>query len=461
MPAARRSAGLGRGRAGGVVGLLLLGLTGCRSPAPTLASVRAQLDAGRVAEACRSAEALVERADGPVLALQLDRLRLWIDCLERRGALDRAERWLGRRARDRWTDPALVSYGRGLLAVARSPSGVEAALRHLAAAARRCPTEAELPFRQGLLALADERPSVAYEHLYRACRLRARAACWAALAHAELDLGNERGALETVRRVLVADPRPVDVARGRALVQRLARRRAWLAPGLAAIVAQAQREALAELGRERPDLALQRLRPVALRFPQVALLQRLLGLTELRAGHGAEALRALQRARQLDPLDATSARYAAAIARERGAVEEAVALLRAAVAADPFSSALARELGNLLEQQRQHAAAARVFDRLVLLEPSVRALHQAARAWLAAGHLDRARLRFERVLARVPDDLTAHRELARLLAEQARRTRDAAQATRWRARAGQHLRRAEQLQAQAREAEISDSEIGD
>jgi tetratricopeptide (TPR) repeat protein len=432
---------------------LLLGLTSCRRPVPTLVGVRAELDAGRVAAACQLAARLVDEAPrGAPPAAQLDGLRLWIDCLGRLGALDQAERWLARREREPAAAPALLSYGRALTAVSRSPGGLDAALRWLAQAARAWPGEAEIPFRHGLLALANEQAAVAREHLLRACALRARAACWAALAHAELDLGHEQAALATVRRVLEAAPRPVDIAHARALLQRLARRRAGWAPAADRTLARVQREAVAALTSGRPELAVELLRRATAQSPRVAALQRLLGLAELRADNTAEALLALLRARQLDPFDATSARYAAAIYRERGATAEALTQLRAALEADPFAVPVVRELGGLLEQLEQQPSAARIYERWVLLDGSVEAHRAAARAWLAAGRPAAAQAHYERLLARMPSDYLAHRHLAQILAQRANASRDAEQAALWRTRAREHARRAAALTPEQREA---------
>ncbi|MBK8479698.1 MAG: tetratricopeptide repeat protein [Proteobacteria bacterium] len=413
--------------------------------------MRAALDANRVADACRMAARLVDQGRATPPATQLDALRLWIDCLARRGALDQAERWLDRREPEARTAPALVAYGRALVAVTRAPSGLEAALRGLQRAARAWPREAEIPFRCGLLALANEQPAVARAQLLRACALRASAACWAALAHAELDLGHDDAALITVRRVLEADPRPADVRRGRAVLQRLARRRGRLAPAIGRAVARAQHEAVAALQDAQPQRAVEVLRRAAAQLPGVAALQRMLGLAELRAANTAEALQALLRAREIDPLDAMSARYAAEIYRERALPAQALGLLRAALVADPFSVAVARALGGLLEQQRQPKSAAIVYERWVVLERSVGAHHAAARARLAAGQGAQAQAHFERVLALAPDDYLAHRQLAQLLARRARASRDADEAQGWRVAAREHARRAAALVSRRRE----------
>ena len=402
-------------------------LGACAAPV-TLSQGRALMKRGRLEQACGGLERLVVGA--PDRGEHLAAIRSWVDCLSRAGELRRAPPILAGLPEG----PRL--YGRALLEVGRSPARVPRAVKLLARASRRWPDEAEIPYRAGVLLLADDQARAALPLLARAARLRDSAADAVARAHALLDLGRTAEALAQVRRVVVLRPTASDLARGRALIQRIARR-TRVVPESAR---ERYREALDLL--QRRDLAgrcVREVEGILLDHPRLAAAHTLLGLAHLRLGNAAEAVVALRRAHELNPLDATNPLYLAVIYSRRGQAERGIELYRSALELDPFLLGAARELGQLLLRQGRGREAAAVLDRVVLLDGSSESGRRlAGRAHMAAGALRRAERYFAELWEKDRDDFELNLRLGQLLVRRAREERRPGLLD----RARRHLRRA-------------------
>jgi tetratricopeptide (TPR) repeat protein len=428
--------------------LALLPCASCRAPARDLASTRALLGEGRLAEACERLEALA-RAGSGTRAERLETARSFVDCAGRAGELSRVEAWLGDRPEE-----AVALYARALLEVTRSPASLPSARAHLDRAARLWADEGEIPFRTGLLLLADERAAEALPELQRACRLSDTAACAVTLAHALLDLGRVEDALAQARRVVRLDPRPADLARGRALVQRVAKRerripedaRSRYLEALGLLGKGSVLDEAGAVGVERILAAARMLEALVGEHPRLAAAHTLLGLARLRLGENAEAVVNLRTAEELAPHEAENPFYLGLLQKALGRPDAAATCLLRARALDPFERRIPVELGPLLTSLHRPREAAEVFEALPVLDGDTTASRRlAARASLAAGALDRAEHHYARLLAREPSDFEANVKLARILLDKLRARSGAVESAApgdFLERAAEHLRRA-------------------
>lgn len=403
--------------------------------------------------ACRALEAMVQR--GGARDRQLQAIRVWVDCLARTGELDRAATALAGLPR------AARLYGQALVTVGRDPAALPRAVGLLDQAAAAWPAEAEPPYRAAVLLLADDQPAKALPRLERAARLRDSAAVAVARAHALLDLGRTEEALTEVRRVPGLDPGEAELRKGRALIQRIARRTRTVPRD----ARKAYREALDLLQHtDRAGQCIRALEGILLDHPRLAAAYTLLGLAHLRLGNAADAVVALRRALELNPLDATNPLYLAVIYQKRGQLPQSITYFRRALELDPFLVRAARELAQLLLREGRAKEAATVLERLVSLDRDSETTQRlAGRAHMAAGALRRAERYFAGLAARDPDDFELNLRLGQLLL---RRYQDegrpgllerAAKHTRRAARARPDDAEVEELQLQLRQAQQGSS----
>jgi len=379
---------------------------GCPPARGGLDQARTMMAKGQLREACSRLRPLVSRRD---LAHhdQLKTIRTWVDCLARTGDLQQADRELAS------VDEPARLYGRALVAVGKGPSGLPRAVKLLARAAGRWPGEAEIPYRMGVLLLADSQPSAALPHLERASKLQDTAAAAVARAHALLDLGRTAEALQQVRRVPTLQPSQRDIRRGRALIQRVSRRsraipRSVRKPYRAALDLLRRRDLAAECARTIDGILLD--------HPRLGAAHTLLGLAQLRLGNAADAVVALRRAAKLNSLDATNPLYLAVIYQKRGQVERSIVNYRKALDLDPFLLQAGRELGQLLLRQGRSREAAEVLERIAVLDGNSDASQRlAGRAHMAAGALRRAERYFSQLARHNPDDFELNLRLGQLL----------------------------------------------
>jgi tetratricopeptide (TPR) repeat protein len=396
-----------------VLVFVLGGLVSCatstdsRTPEP-LQRARQLMRSGKLQRACDQLEELVQEGGGPK-SRQLETLRSWVHCLSRIGQLERARRVLtgiegsgGGRL-----------YASALVEVAESPAGFNRALDLLARAQQKWPSEAEIPYRAAVLLMANEEPARALVRLEQASRLDDTAAIAAARAHALLDLGRTDEAMKQVRRVPLLDPEPLDLKRGRALIQRITRRSRRM-PEQA--MARFQ-EALDRLHlHDQAGLCIQKLEELLMDFPRLAAAHTLLGLAHVRLQNNAAAVVALTRAAALNPLDATNPIYLARIYQNRGRLRGAAHHYREGLKLDPFAADAARELGRVYLKLDQPQEAARVLRRALAIDGgSELSLRLAGRANLAAGKLTAAQSYFLRIIEGNPGDFETNLRLGQIL----------------------------------------------
>lgn len=391
--------------------LAALCAAGC-TPRRSLEETRRLLAAGELRSACAAARDLVD-AEEDADARQLDALRTWIECLARSGRLAEAHRWVTHAAADEARQGPAARYARALILVSGSAAALPRALAELAAAARLRPRLAELRYRAGVLLLADEQPARALPLLERACALREGAACRVAQAHALLDLGRTEDALAAARRVPALRPNPAELRRGRALIQRIARRERRVP---AAIDAR-YRRAVADLVRgDRAQQAADAAENLLLAHPDVPALHSLLGAAQLRLGQVTTAATTLARAAELDARDPRNHIYLGMIHEAAQRWVEAAKRYRRALRFDPFSRQATEGLARALHKAQRPQEAAAALARLVALAgDDPRDLRRSGLAHLSSGSPRTARAYFGRLLAESPDDFEGHLGLARAL----------------------------------------------
>lgn len=379
----------------------------CCAPTGDLAQARKHLAADKPIPACAILDALVDQ-EAP-RARRLEVLRLWIHCNERAGRLSDVQQ---RVAEDLSAGGGKL-YATALVLLAQSPANLPRSVTLLGQAQKSWPDQGEIPYRAGVLLLADHQPARALPLLRQACRLSDTAACAVAQSHALLDLGRPAEALSAARRVPRLHPRPADVRRGRTFVRRLRRRTQRFPKG----ARDRYRAALDLLNRQdRAGACIKTVDELLLDHPRLAPARTLLALAHLRLGNRGEAVSAFRMAHKLDPLDATNPHYLGVIFEGQNRPRTAAKHYRRALHLDPFHADAAGRLGKALLAAGSPRKAAEVLDLLLALDGAQPAsLRLAGRAHLAAKNGARAEQIFRLLVSAEPTDYEANLRLAQLL----------------------------------------------
>ena len=284
----------------------------------------------------------------------------------------------------------------------------------LAEAARRWPDVGEIPYRAGVLLLADHQPARALPLLRQGCKLADTAACAVATAHALLDLGRGDEALAAARRAPRLHPRPADVARGRTLIRRLRKRAQRFPKG----ARDRYRTAMDLLTRQdRAGAAIKIVDEILLDHPRLAAAHTLLSLAHLRLGNRGAAVAGFRQAARLDPLDATNPHYLGVIYQGQSRPRTAASHFRRALHLDPFHADSAERLGKSLMAAGSPKKAAEILDLLLALDGGEvpASLRLAARAHMAAKNLERAEQCYRKLASADAKDFEPNLRLAQLL----------------------------------------------
>jgi tetratricopeptide (TPR) repeat protein len=393
--------------------VLLLPLWSACRVEPSTEEAKRLLVEGKLVGACEVWSDLL-RQDEPLHASQkieprdawLEHIRGFILCSSLIGTLDRAAARLAQMPLDA---PRL--YGEALIAVARPLSQLPLALSLLARAESLWPDRGEIPYRAGVLLLADEQPRRAIPFLERAFRLSETASCAAALAHALLDLDRGAEALDHARKIPSLYPSAEDISRGRALIARLVHRSTVIPDK-----ARARYEHALDLlqKRDRPGEAITLSEDLLHDFPRFGACYTVLGLAHLRLNNGPETYVSFERAMDLSPLNAENPLYLALFYQLRGHLEESVTYFRRALALNPFLDRAAYELGKtLLKLNRKKEARLALEQSLAVEGDGDDVLRLVAKTHLSIGSYDGAEAHLERLVKKYPNDF----ELQILLAQ--------------------------------------------
>ncbi len=378
----------------------------CASRTDQLSDVKRQIQNGNYGKACSTLNSLVEK--GGARPYMLTVYRSWVGCHQHQGELDYVRAQLKSRPAD-----GGVLYAKALLEAAENPAHFLTALKLLEKAALLWPKQAEIPYRCAILLLANHQPHQALSFIERAEKLEPSAAIATAKAHALLDIGHPRAALENIHNLFDLHPQKKDLQRGKALIKRLATRSRWLPPNARSLM----QEAIRLLHQQnRPSACIMKLNEILIDYPKLGPVYTILGLAHLKLGNSADAIVALERAATLSPLDPQNPFLLAKIYQNLGRQDKCIDFYRRALDLDPFFPQATRALGELLTKQKRYREAAKILKRFETLEGgSTVSLRLAGRALYSSGELDQALGYYTRLYERDPRDFEVNLRLGQIL----------------------------------------------
>ncbi|MBN2497523.1 MAG: tetratricopeptide repeat protein [Deltaproteobacteria bacterium] len=306
----------------------------------------------------------------------------------------------------------LGHYGLALCAVARGPGGMKAAIEHFQKAEELMPTEADVPYRIGLVYIMDADFERAAAALQRAIeRDGQRPEPRVALAHCRLQLNESAKAMDILRPILNQSPGPDVVSKARAVAARIFDLERDIPPDAAPEI----QKATTYLGQEGVQQALLLLSELAARYPELALVHFLKGLAHSRMDNRGEAIVALERAIQLRPDNPEALVALGDIYFRVGKWQMARKSYLQAVGLNPFYLEAHMRMAELCEARGDHEGALQAYEKVVLLEPdNVRHRHAYADALARTGRLEDAVAALEAILLYNPDELETLIRVARL-----------------------------------------------
>jgi tetratricopeptide (TPR) repeat protein len=274
-------------------------------------------------------------------------------------------------------DPPVAWFIDGLEAGTRGDIDAALAAFERAAAVAAPGAQAEIAFREGILALNADRAARAKEHLSRAAGLEPeRAEIRIALAQAHVETGELGEANGVLRGLLAIEVTARDLDRARKVFAQALKR---AEPPLAETAQRDVNEILAgvEAGQTGPEI-LQRALALAAEVQHPRVLTAA-GLVALDRGLPIEAGKLLREAAELSPLDPEPMRVLgeALYASDRPA--DALAPLEVAMHRNPFDVEVARMLAAVASAVGSNEVARDTYRALTVLEPVVAAHH----LWLA------------------------------------------------------------------------------
>jgi tetratricopeptide (TPR) repeat protein len=395
--------------------LLLLGLTGL------LSAGCPHKGAGQLAEDVRSARALTKAGHAKAAFEAFERL-VWqdpsdltahrglIEAAYYAGRLDEVEGQYERKSRSK--DAGLGHYGLALVAAARGPGHMQAALDRFARAAEAMPQEADVPYRVGKVYLLDGRPGDAKLAFEAALaldpeRVDVRIALGACLQQA----GDGKGAIEIMRSVAGKPLSQADASRAMAVSARVYDPHQDLPIEVSAEI----NRAADLLGRDAAQPALTIVNDLAVRFPAVAFVHTLKGLANARLGNSGEAIVAFERSLQLHPDNPLALVGLGDVYLAVEKWSKARTYYDRAIVLDPFYLDPHQRLGEMAMNLGDLDRAVRSYQMVVSLKPnSVEDRHVLAQMLFRAGRYAEVVGAFEELLRISKDDLKALMSLARV-----------------------------------------------
>ncbi len=396
-----------------LAGCLLAGLAACPREGATLRgepddmeAVRKLTLAGEPEKALEYFEEAVEREPD-----NLDAHRGLVEAAYYAGDLAAiADRYQERVEAD--SEDGVAHYGLALVAVARGPGHMAAALAHFEQAAAALPRSADVPYRIGLVHLLDGQPARARPALERAVELAPeRPGPRIALGRCLAELGRGQPAMEVMRAVVG---------------QELTAREAQKAQAVVALVFDPKRDLPTELATEihrATDLlerdavqpALTQIDDLAVRFPEQSFVHTLRGLANSRMGNNGEAVVSFERAIELKPCNPIAMIGLGDVYLRLEKWDRARAQFERALGCNPFDLMAYRRLGDMALELGDVERALRSFEALVLLQPDdPGTLHRYADVLVQADRLEQALGVYQTILEREEDDMAALMRKARV-----------------------------------------------
>jgi tetratricopeptide (TPR) repeat protein len=296
-------------------------------------------------------------------------------------------------------------YGLGLVAVARGPGNMQVALAEFAKAGELMASEADVPYRVGLIYLMNGDYPKAALAIKKALTLDPdRAGIRVAYAGALVQMGREKEGMETMRRILVLAPTPEEAKKARVISGKV------FDPlrDIPRDVAQDLRKVTEHLSQDAVQQALALVEKVSVAHPKVSFAHTLQGLANSRLENNGEAIVCFERALELRPESPAALVGLGDVYARLTKWPEARQNYEKAIQLDPFDLEAHQRMGDLAKLRGEFDRAAESYGILVLLDPD-NPVHRHRRAvvLVSAGQTWQAVNDYEEILGKNENNMEA------------------------------------------------------
>lgn len=318
------------------------------------------------------------------------------------------------------TDSAIGHYTRGLVLFARSGDTAQA-ISEFQAAIDQAPDQAELHYRLGIALLESEQYEKALAPLQQAVRLAPdRRSFQLPLAKALYRNGRGNEAIDALRKVVLSDPTPNEVATARQLMAQISDPFANFPKAAEGKLEQGMKW-LNQM--DVPQQAIIAFEEILHDYPDLAVVHGLLGLAYQRIDDAGRAVEEFKRAIELDPAQGRPHYYLGVLYQSRQRTENAREELEKAVNLDPFLDDAWGRLGDLAMDQGDAQTAQKRFQVQAGLTPeSVLPRSKLALALQSQGDFAAAERELEKVLDQDPENVDLQLRMGLLFADKKRQS---------------------------------------
>jgi len=270
-------------------------------------------------------------------------------------------------------DTAVSHYQQGLVRFARASDASAPAIANFRRAAELEPNEPEYRYRLGVALLESEQYEPARVELEAAVKQAPDRPSWfLPLAKVRYRTGDNKGATEAIRTVVLGGPTPADVKTARALMDQIADPFAGFPRSARAQLEQAiQWLEVADV----PQQAIVQLEEILRDHPDEAAVHALLGLSWARLDDAGRAVEELKRAVELAPDDGKNHLYLAELYEARQRPRSAEEHFLKALERNPVLDQAWLKLGDLALERQDYAGARRHFEVAARLLPESAPAH--------------------------------------------------------------------------------------
>lgn len=333
-------------------------------------------------------------------------------------------------------DGAVDHYVRGLVLFARAQDTAQA-VQEFQAGVARAPEQPELHYRLGIALLESEQYERALPPLQEATRLAPeRRAYQLPLAKALYRNGRGKDAVDALRRVVMSNPSPTEVATARQLMAQIADPFANFPKAAEGKLDQGMKW-LNQM--DVPQQAIVAFEELLHDYPDLAVVHGLLGLAYQRIDDAGRAVEEFKRSIELDPTQGRPHYYLGVLYQARQRNETARDEFQKAVDLDPFVDDAWGRLGDLAMDRGDAASAQKFFAVQAALQPEqVLPRSKLALSLQAQGDFAAAERELQSILDREPDNIDVQLRMGLLFADKKRqssrpeeRAKAGAEAERW------------------------------
>lgn len=270
-------------------------------------------------------------------------------------------------------DTAISHYQQGLVRFARASDASAPAIAAFRRAAALSPAEPEFRYRLGVALLESEQYEPARVELEAVAQEAGDRPSWfLPLAKVRYRTGDDKGAIEAIRKVVTGGASPSDVKVARALMDQIAD--PFVAFPRAARAQLEQAIQWLEVG-DVPQQAIVQLEELLRDHPDEAIIHALLGLSWAKLDDAGRAVEALKRAIELAPGDGKNHLYLAQIYTTRQRAKNAEEHYRIALERNPVLDEAWLRLGDVALQRQDYVTARTYFEVAVRLLPESAPAH--------------------------------------------------------------------------------------